>query len=68
MTDIHAGDSVTVRSAAGKDLLKIALTGVMMGADFPVVWACRQEEWDTAQAEGRPPEGVPWPAEDVQLA
>lgn len=36
-----------------------------MGRDFAVVWICRPEEWEAAQAEGREPEGVPWPAEDV---
>lgn len=39
-----------------------------MGDDFPVVWACRDEEWQLAAAEGRPPRGVPWPATDVTLA
>jgi hypothetical protein len=39
----------------------------MMGEDFPVVWASREDEWEAAASEGRPPEGVPWPAEDVRL-
>jgi hypothetical protein len=39
----------------------------MLGEDFAVVWVCRPEEWEQAQAEGREPEGVPWPIEDVRV-
>jgi hypothetical protein len=61
MQDITAGSRIVVRSAAGKELPKIALTGIMMGEDFPVVWACWEKEWEAARTEGRPPEGVPGP-------
>ena len=54
-------------NARGELGQRVALTGVIAGHDFPVVWVCPAEEWDTAQREGREPEGVPWPAEDVSL-
>lgn len=60
------GDQVAVRDAFGEILPRRALTGVIMGHDFEVVWVCREEEWEAAHAEAREPEGVPWPAEDVQ--
>lgn len=60
------GAPVIVRNGRGAALNKRAITGIMPGEDFPVVWACREEEWEAALADGRPPEGVPWPAEDVQ--
>jgi hypothetical protein len=41
---------------------------VQPGYDFPVVWVCSEEEWQAAHAEGREPEGLPWPAKHVQLA
>jgi hypothetical protein len=37
-----------------------------MGGDFEVIWAVRPEEWEEAQAQDSEPEGIPWPAEDVQ--
>jgi hypothetical protein len=57
-----------VRTALGDWRQRRAVSGVEQGDRFPVVWACRLEEWDAAQAEGRDPEVVPWPAEDVRLA
>jgi hypothetical protein len=65
MDSLVFGQRVTVRDAAGKDLPRIALGGVVMGEDFPVVWCCREDEWEAARSEHRPPEGLPWPAEDV---
>jgi len=66
MKSISYGDLVIAVDAEGVRLLKRALGGVIQGVDFPVVWVCREEEWEAAQREGRQPEGVPWPAEDVQ--
>lgn len=63
---IERGQRIVVRDAFGEDLERIALGGPKRGEDFPVVWVCRPEEWDSAQAEGREPQGVPWPREDVQ--
>jgi hypothetical protein len=68
MTQIQPGDLVTARTADGQFRRRRAITGVVDGLDFPVVWVCSPAEWDTAQAEGRQPEGLPWPAEDVEPA
>jgi hypothetical protein len=67
MERILPGSKVLARSAYGDLLPRRALTGVVMGRDFQVVLVCSEEEWDAAQAEGREPEGIPWPAEDVKL-
>jgi hypothetical protein len=64
VSEIRAGDHVIARSAKG-DLERRAATGVMMGGDFEVVWVVRPEEWEAAKKEGRDPEAIPWPAEDV---
>lgn len=66
--DIKPGDLLVVRDAAGHDRPKRALGPVTSGGTFDVVWACREEEWQAAHVEGREPEGMPWPAEDVRLA
>jgi hypothetical protein len=62
---IESGAQVIVRDARGQTLSRRAITGVVPGHDFPIVWVCKEEEWLAAQSEGREPEGVPWPAEDV---
>jgi hypothetical protein len=66
MKTIGYGDLVTATDAEGVQLPKRALGGVIQGDDFPVVWVCREEEWEASRREGREPEGVPWPADDVQ--
>jgi hypothetical protein len=38
---------------------------MLTGRDFPVVWVCTEAEWQRANSEGREPQGIPWPAEDV---
>jgi hypothetical protein len=63
---IEVGQKVIARSSADKLLQKRALTGIVMGEDFPVIWVCREEEWQEAIAEGRETEGVPWPADAVE--
>jgi hypothetical protein len=68
MAAIQAGARVHARSAFGEDLERRAFSGVMQGKDIPVVWVTKEEEWQAAQAEGRVPDGVPWPARDVRLA
>jgi hypothetical protein len=67
MKSIDYGDQVTATDAAGAGLPKRALGTIVQGVDFPVIWVCREEEWEAARQEGRDPEGVPWPAEDVHL-
>ena len=66
MREIEAGTHVRIREASGKTLDRRAVSAVVRGRDFPVVWACRDEEWSAAAAEGRQPDAVPWPAEDVE--
>ncbi len=68
MTMIEPGSKVLARSAFDELLERRAVTGVQAGHDFPVVWVCPEDEWQRAQAEGRTPEGLPWPAEYVQPA
>jgi hypothetical protein len=68
MAAIEPGSRVLARSAFDELLERRAVTGVQPGHDFPVVWVCSEEEWQGAQSEGRHPEGLPWPAEDVRLA
>lgn len=60
------GQRVTVIDFSGDPHPRIALSGAQRGTDFLVVWVCRPEEWEAAQREGREPEGVPWPYEDVR--
>ena len=66
MQPIQPGMAVTVRTAEGETLPKLALTAPMMGDDFAVVWVARPEEWDAAQSEGREPQGIPWPVDEVR--
>jgi len=68
MIETFAGQHIVVRDAYGNQLPRVALGPVDPGYDFAVVWACREEEWTAAHAEGREPEGTPWPIEDVQAA
>jgi hypothetical protein len=63
--DIKPGERVLALNARGERGERVALSGPVMGRDFLVIWICRPEEWVAAHAEGRKPEGVPWPAEDV---
>jgi hypothetical protein len=65
MENFQAGDHVEAVDAEGERLPRRALGGVVDGEDFPVIWVCREDEWVAASREGRQPEGVPWPAEDV---
>lgn len=64
---ITPGTLVEVVNARGERTERVALSGVVAGRDFPVVWVCRPEEMEAAAAEGRDAEGVPWPAEDVRV-
>jgi hypothetical protein len=61
------GDLVAAVDATGAELPRRALGGTVRGVNFMVVWVCREEEWVAAQREGREPDGVPWPAEDVRI-
>lgn len=63
---IERGDLVVAVDAEGEELPRRALSGPVNGANFEVVWVCREEEWHAALREGREPDGVPWPVEDVR--
>jgi hypothetical protein len=65
MATVQPGSRVLARSAFDELLERRAITSVQPGRDFPVIWVCSEEEWQTAKLEGRDPEGLPWPAEDV---
>jgi len=67
MIQTSAGQLIEVRDAFGETLRRIAMGPVDPGYEFAVVWACTPEEWERAKAEGREPEGTPWPIEDVQV-
>jgi hypothetical protein len=66
MTEIKPGDLVAAIDAEGEELPRRAISGVVQGGNFMVIWVCREEEWHAAQREGRHPDGVPWPVGDVQ--
>jgi len=68
MTPIEPGSMVTARTATGDSVTRRAVSGVVDGLDFPVVWIATEEEWAASQAEGRPADALPWPAEDVAVA
>jgi len=64
MTSIEQGTPVLIRTADGKELRRVAVSGVEDGLDFPVVWVATEDEW--ADRNGSIPQGLPWPAEDVE--
>jgi hypothetical protein len=65
--EIGRGALVEAAAADGRPRTLQALSGVIAGGDFAVVWACSEREWDGAHAEDREPQGIPWPADDVEL-
>jgi len=68
MAEITPGSRVLVRSADNRMVERRAVTGAVDGDDFLVVWVCHEDEWEAARAQNRPPNALPWPAEDVQVA
>jgi len=62
---IAPGSRVDALDISGKKHRRRAVTGVVPGHDFPVVWIAPEDEWHLALSEGREPDAVPWPAEDV---
>jgi hypothetical protein len=67
LPSVNPGDLVNVVSTTGV-LRRVAVTDVVRGHKFPVVWVCAVEEWENAIEEQREPDAVPWPAEDVRPA
>src|SRR4051794_40413054 len=64
MSEIAKGTPVFAASADGIDRELRAIGGVTAGGDFAVIWVCTEPEGEAAEAGGRDPEGVPWPADD----
>ncbi len=63
---IEPGARVRVRTADGELVERRATSGVEKGYDFPVVWVCREDEWQAAQGEARDPVATPWPVDAVE--
>lgn len=64
---IVPGMKVIAHSSFNGDLERRAVSSVVDGHDFPVVWVCTEEEWSASQAaEEQKPDAIPWPAEDVR--
>lgn len=68
MAEIESGTVVTAQGADGKPREMRALSGVVAGGDFAVVWVCSPAEWEAAGMEGREPVGIPWPEDSVRAA
>jgi hypothetical protein len=66
MDQIKTGQRVLVTDAFGSEKERVALSGIVQAPDLLVVWVASDEELAAAKAEGREPEGIPWPAEDVR--
>lgn len=67
VTKISTGDRVVVQTADKREVRRIAVSTVVQGGDFPVVWVCSDDEWSAAQKEGRAPNAIPWPAVNVRV-
>ena len=63
---IIPGTPVLAKTAEGHELPRRAVTEIIEGEDFPVVWITTDDEWEAAEAQARRPEAWPWPAEDVK--
>lgn len=63
---IHRGAHVIIRTADDERLQWRALSEVVEGEDFPVVWVCPEVEYVEARRVGREPNAMPWPADAVQ--
>lgn len=68
MDSIRVGQRVVATTSARRELVRRAVTTVVSGASFRVVWICSDEEWDAAQREGRKPKASPWPATAIRPA
>jgi hypothetical protein len=68
LSAIQPGTTVFISTADGQELTRRAVSEVVDGADFPVVWVTTEDEWKAAQSEGRPADALPWPSEDVRAA
>ena len=55
---VEAGSRVTARTATGELIERRAVTSVVRGADFPVIWVCSESGWAKSNIEGREPDGA----------
>lgn len=67
MASIKPGDLVRVRTSDGHWLPRRAVSGVQMGTEFYIVLVARDDEWEAANRSGVELEGVPWPADAVEV-
>gem|GEM_PF-2165107 len=65
MFTVLEGQLVTVRTADNRLLPRRAVTGVVEGHDFLVVWVCTDREWQRGSVGVAPALAIPWPAADV---
>ena len=65
---IEPGDRVRAFTANREWIPLRAVTTVERGQDFPVVWVCDDEEWESATDGCRPEGAIPWPAESIEEA
>jgi len=63
---IQPGARVLVRTASRQLLPRRAVTGIISGQDFPVVWVCREELWRPG-LRPQDPGPVPWPSDAVKI-
>jgi hypothetical protein len=64
---IQRGTAVDVRTATGAHVRMRAMSAPVRGRDFPVVWVCTDEEYQSALNGGQEPDGIPWPLDAVQV-
>jgi hypothetical protein len=66
---IKPGDQVFALTSSGKALPRRAISRTEeTGHAFPIIWICRDDEYEMALEEGRAPSGTAWPAAAVRAA
>jgi hypothetical protein len=66
---IKPGDQVFAITSSGMSLPRRAVSGIEeTGHAFPIIWICRDDEYESALQEGRSPSGTAWPADAIRLA
>lgn len=64
---IRPGASVEVVTALGERVRMKALSEVVRGKDFLIVYVCDESTWAERESADPEIEGIPWPAEDVEV-
>lgn len=69
MDPITEGAAIEVADALGRTFVKRALSSVETTGSYAAVWACSEDEWRVAHAEGREPapEPFPWPLDAIKV-